>query len=75
MRLISALLLATLCTVLTGCGAAGFLRYGLTQAHPGSLRRGAPAPDVLLYELDGSEVFLGDHFGREPLVLVFGSFT
>lgn len=75
MRLPHALLLATLCASVAGCGAAGFLRYGLTQAHPGSLGRGAPAPDVLLYELDGGEVFLGDHFGREPLVLVFGSFT
>lgn len=75
MRTVRLLLLLALASGLSGCGAAGFVRYGLTQARPGSLKRGALAPDVPVFELDGEEVFLGDFFGRRPLVLVFGSFT
>lgn len=57
------------------CGAAGFLRYGLTQARPGNLHRGIEAPDVELVSLNGERLRLSDLIGERPLVLVFGSYT
>jgi hypothetical protein len=54
----------------------GFLRYALPQWHSGNLRVGDPAPDAMLYSLDGHSTFrLRDHIGRRPLVLILGSYT
>ncbi len=37
---------------------------------------GEPAPDFELKTKDGTEtVKLSDHFGKEPVVLIFGSYT
>lgn len=73
------LLLLTLTLTVSGCGVVGFLRYGLTQARPGSLRAGDPAPDVTLVDLEGEPLQLFEHLDAgpdaRPLVLAFGSFT
>ncbi len=52
----------------------GMLLYD--QRREGTLKVGDPAPDVTLVALDGaSEVKLAERFGKQPLVLIFGSFT
>jgi hypothetical protein len=51
----------------------GMLFYD--QRREGSLKVGQVAPDVVLANLDGSEVKLSEAIGGQPLVLVFGSFT
>ena len=52
----------------------GMLRYD--QRKEGSLKVGDRTPDVDLVALDGQKrVRLGESVGKEPLVLVFGSFT
>ena len=61
--------------LLQGCAVVGFLRYGLTQARPGSLWRGDVAPDAPVHAIDGEPRRLHDAFTGRPLVLVFGSFT
>jgi hypothetical protein len=53
-----------------------FLRYALPKWHRGDLRVGDTARDAQLFSLDGKNTFhLHDHFGKKPLVLVFGSYT
>jgi hypothetical protein len=51
----------------------------LISADRSSVREGAPAPDFALAPLrepaGGKRVRLSDHFGREPVALVFGSYT
>jgi hypothetical protein len=52
----------------------GMLLYD--QRREGSLKVGDAAPDVTLVGLDGaSETKLATRFGKQPLVLIFGSFT
>ncbi len=52
----------------------GMLLYD--QRREGKLKVGDRAPDVTLIGLDGvSEAKLADRFGKQPLVLIFGSFT
>ncbi|HYL68624.1 MAG TPA: hypothetical protein VEX69_05620 [Candidatus Limnocylindria bacterium] len=54
----------------------GFLRYALPHWHRGDLRVGNLAPDVELVALDGRSRFaLRDRTGKQPLVLIFGSYT
>ncbi len=54
----------------------GFLRYALPQWHSGNLRVGDPAPDAMLYSLDGHSTFrIRDHLRQRPLVLILGSYT
>jgi thiol-disulfide isomerase/thioredoxin len=53
---------------------------GLFRGEIGSLQEGPrlndPAPDFTLRSRDGnSSVRLSDHFGKRPIVLVFGNFT
>ena len=50
------------------------LRYD--QRREGDLRVGVPAPDVSLVALDGrTPVRIANSIGRQPLVIVFGSYT
>jgi hypothetical protein len=52
----------------------GMLRYD--QRREGDLRVGVPAPDVSLVALDGrTPVRIADSMGKQPLVIVFGSYT
>lgn len=52
----------------------GMLRYD--QRREGDLRVGVPAPDVSLVALDGrTPVRIANSIGRQPLVIVFGSYT
>jgi hypothetical protein len=52
----------------------GMLRYD--QRREGDLRVGVPAPDISLVALDGrTPVRIADSIGRQPLVIVFGSYT
>ena len=52
----------------------GMLRYD--QRREGELRVGVPAPDVSLVALDGrTPVRIADSIGKQPLVIVFGSYT
>ena len=52
----------------------GMLRYD--QRREGDLRVGVPAPDVSLVALDGrTPVRIADSIGKQPLVMVFGSYT
>ena len=52
----------------------GMLRYD--QRREGDLRVGVPAPDVFLVALDGrTPVRIANSIGRQPLVIVFGSYT
>ncbi len=52
----------------------GMLRYD--QRRDGDLRVGVRAPDVSLVALDGrTPVRIADSIGRQPLVIVFGSYT
>lgn len=52
----------------------GMLLYD--QRREGTLKVGDRAPDVTLVELDGvSEAQLAHRFGKQPLVVIFGSFT
>lgn len=52
----------------------GMLRYD--QRREGDLRVGVPAPDVSLVALDGrTPVRIADSIGKQPLVIVFGSYT
>jgi hypothetical protein len=52
----------------------GMIRYD--QRKKGDLKVGDAAPSVELFSLDGSgREALGAHFGGQPLVLIFGSFT
>ena len=47
-----------------------------TERHPETIRAGAPAPDFLLRSPDGARsVRLTDYRGRQPVVLIFGSYT
>ena len=55
----------------------GMIRYD--QREKGTLKVGDPAPSVDLFSLNslngsGGEA-LGSHFGGQPVVLIFGSFT
>jgi peroxiredoxin len=46
------------------------------RAQEGSLKEGDAAPDFKLKSLDGnSEVRLASFRGRQPVVLIFGSYT
>jgi hypothetical protein len=52
----------------------GMLRYD--QRREGDLRVGVPAPDVSLVALDGrTPVRIANSIGKQPLVIVFGSYT
>jgi hypothetical protein len=52
----------------------GMIRYD--QREKGLLKVGDAAPSVELFSLDGSgRESLGAHFGGQPVVLIFGSFT
>ena len=52
----------------------GMLRYD--QRREGDLRVGVPAPDVSLVALDGrTPVRIASSIGKQPLVIVFGSYT
>ncbi len=52
----------------------GMLRYD--QRQEGTLKVGDRAPDVGLVSLDGkTPVRLSEQLGRQPTVLIFGSFT
>jgi hypothetical protein len=52
----------------------GMLRYD--QRREGDLLVGVRAPDVSLVALDGrTPVRIADSIGRQPLVIVFGSYT
>lgn len=52
----------------------GMLRYD--KRKEGTLRVGDQAPDVALTALDGfTRVQLRERTGRQPLVLIFGSYT
>jgi ferric-dicitrate binding protein FerR (iron transport regulator) len=52
----------------------GMLRYD--QRREGDLRVGVPAPDVSLVSLDGrTPVRIANSIGKQPLVIVFGSYT
>ncbi|HLM76530.1 MAG TPA: hypothetical protein VK459_27700 [Polyangiaceae bacterium] len=52
----------------------GMIRYD--QREKGTLKVGDAAPSVELFSLDGSgREALGAHFGEQPVVLIFGSFT
>ncbi|HZF55302.1 MAG TPA: hypothetical protein VE093_41920 [Polyangiaceae bacterium] len=52
----------------------GMMRYD--QRQEGRLSVGDAAPDVELFGLDGSRrEALKAHFGGQPAVLIFGSFT
>jgi ferric-dicitrate binding protein FerR (iron transport regulator) len=52
----------------------GMLRYD--QRREGDLRVGVPAPDVSLVSLDGrTPVRIANSIGKQPLVMVFGSYT
>jgi hypothetical protein len=47
-----------------------------TQARAGALHPGDPAPDFALMKLDKSELIqLSSLTARQPVVLVFGSYT
>jgi len=53
----------------------GILTYG-QQAREGDLKVGDTAPEVTFVDLDGySQRPLAGWVGKQPLVLVFGSFT
>lgn len=46
------------------------------QSREGNLQVGDPAPDFLLYDLNGKNpVKLSQFKGKSPVVLVFGSYT
>ena len=52
----------------------GMLRYD--QRREGDLKVGARAPNVSLVALDGrTPVRIADSIGKQPLVIVFGSYT
>jgi len=51
----------------------GMLLYD--QRREGALKPGDPAPDVELALLDGGKLRLSEVIGKQPLVLIFGSFT
>ena len=52
----------------------GMLRYD--QRREGDLRVGVPAPDVSLVALDGrTPIRIASSIGKQPLVIVFGSYT
>lgn len=42
---------------------------------PDTLRPGDALPDLPLYTPDGDEIRLSAWTGRQPLVLIFGSYT
>lgn len=47
-----------------------------TTRHPETIRPGAPAPDFSLTSPDGTrQVRLSDFRGKQPVVLIFGSYT
>jgi thiol-disulfide isomerase/thioredoxin len=52
---------------------------GLFRGEIGSMHEGPrlndPAPDFSLKTRDGETIRLSDHFGKKPIVLVFGNFT
>ena len=67
-----ALLFAMVALVFAGRAA----EKGRTQRHPETIRVGAPAPDFDLPTLDGQRrVRLSEFQGRQPVVLIFGSYT
>jgi hypothetical protein len=52
----------------------GMLRYD--ERREGAFKPGDPAPDVSLVRPEGrGRVNLADHFGKRPLVIIFGSYT
>jgi hypothetical protein len=51
-------------------GKGGFSQY--PQAKPA---QGEPAPDFMLYDLDGKAFRLKDVVGKRPVVIEFGSYT
>jgi hypothetical protein len=54
----------------------GMVRYALPNWHHGSYGIGDLAPDSPLVSLDGQTILhIHDRIGKQPLVLVFGSFT
>jgi hypothetical protein len=69
-----ALALGAICWMIGPRNVFGMLLYD--QRREGTLKVGDVAPDVTLVGLDGvSEARLAGHFGEQPLVLIFGSFT
>src|SRR4029450_10801105 len=55
---------------------AGILRYNkYDRRERGSLRVGAPAPDLTLPRYEGGELKLSELWRERPVVLVFGSCT
>ena len=55
---------------------AGFIHYGkYDRRERGSLKVGAPAPDLDLTMYDGSSVRLSQLWGKPPVFVVFGSCT
>ena len=55
---------------------AGWIRYNKwDRREKGALKVGQQAPDLELPLLDGGKVHLAELWGKQPLVVVFGSCT
>lgn len=51
-------------------------RRGQSLRHPDKLKVGDEAPDFTLKTKDGKRsVTLSEHFGEQPVALIFGSYT